>query len=305
MSDEVDPVLPGGENIRWMIHQGEKFYSLVDIIAFLTENEGQKRYKNPQRYWSDLKRRALSEDYAQVYAKIVRLKLPSSDGKAYLTDTANRETVLRIVQSVPSSTQKAEDIKLWLAESGEQRLQTFEQTQIDIEAERHKYRLEGRSEEWIEKRIQSILVRNELTQEWDERGARKEEYGLLTNTIAKGTFDLTPQQHKEVKGLRKENLRDHMTPMELVLTMLGEVTTTELHRDRESEGLPELQRDAKDGGAVAGRARQDIEKQLGTPVVSSQNFLQEPKKKRGKKQHLVPEGQKSLFLDQGSQDSNS
>jgi DNA-damage-inducible protein D len=279
---------------RWL--QGKMYFSLIDVVAALAETD------NPNRYWSDLKRKLITEGYEQVYEKIVRLKMLAPDGKMRLTDAVDRETIFRIVQSIPSA--KAEPFKLFLAESAEQRLQTLEQTQVDIEGERRKYRLEGRSEEWIEKRIQSILVRNELTQEWDERGARKEDYGVLTNTIAKGTFDLTPQQHKEVKGLKKDNLRDHMTPMELVLTMLGEVTTTELHRDRESEGLPKLQRDAQDGGAVAGRARQDIEKQLGMPVVSSQNFLQEPKKGRRKRQHLAPEGQNPLFLDQGSQNSN-
>jgi DNA-damage-inducible protein D len=175
-------VLPGADKIRKVWHQEQWFYSVVDIIAFLTES------KNPQRYWSDLKRRVSSEGFEQLYEKCVRLKMPSSDGKAYLTDAADRETIFRIVQSVPSP--RAEPLKCWLAEAGEQRLQTLERTQVDIEAERRKYRLKGYSEEWIEKRIQSILVRNELTQEWDERSAEKKDYGLLTDTIARGTFEV-------------------------------------------------------------------------------------------------------------------
>jgi hypothetical protein len=204
--------------------------------------------------------------------------MPAPDGKQRITDAADRETIFRIVQSVPSP--RAEPLKLWLAEAGEQRLQTLERTQVDIEAERRKYRLKGYPEEWIEKRIQSILVRNELTQEWDERGAEKKDYGLLTDTIARGTFEVSTQEHKQLKELKKENLRDHMTPMELVLTMLGEETTTELHRERDSQGTPELRRDAKDGGDVAGRARKDIEQQLGAPVVSPENYLDNTRQKQ-------------------------
>lgn len=194
------------KSIRKVWYDERWFYSIIDIIAYLTESQ------NPNRYWSDVKRKLVSEGYDQVYEKIVRLKMPAPDGKQRLTDVADRETIFRIVQSVPSP--KAEPLKLWLAESGEQRLQTIEQTQVDIEAERRKYRLKGYSEEWIEKRIQSIMARNELTQEWDERGAEKKDYGPLTDTIAKGTFGLGTQAHKQHKGLKKENLRDHMTPME-------------------------------------------------------------------------------------------
>ena len=263
---------PGAPNIRKEWQNGEWYYSVVDIVAYLTESD------NPRRYWSDVKRRVASEGFAQVYANCVRLKLTAPDGKSYLTDTANRETVLRIVQSIPSTKQRGEDMKLWLAESGEQRLETIERTQIDIEAERRKYRLQDRSEDWIEKRIQSILARNELTQEWDDRGAEKKDYGPLTNEIARGAFDLDVAGHKSVKSLKPaHSLRDHMTPMEPVLTMLGEVTTTELHRERDSQGVPQLHRDAKDGGAVAGRARKDIEQQLGTRVVSPENYLQAKK----------------------------
>jgi hypothetical protein len=272
----------GRKPIRQQWYQGRLYYSLVDVAAALSDTD------NPNRYWSDLKRKLLGEEKAiQTYEKIVRLKMLASDGKLRGTDAGDREMVLRILQSISSP--YAEPFKLFLAQSGEQRLQTIERTQIDIEAERRRYRLQGRPEDWIEKRIQSILVRNELTQEWDERGAEKKDYAPLTNDIAHGTFDLDVAAHKAEKSLKPaHNLRDHMTPMELVLTMLGEVTTTELHRERDSQGVPLLRRDAKDGGAVAGRARKDIEQQLGTPVVSKEKYLPKPKQ----------EPQLSLFEDE-------
>lgn len=279
--------------VRYRWYQGKMYYSLIDVVAALTGTD------NPNRYWSDLKRKLIAEGYDQIYEKIVRLKMRAPDNKLRLTDAVDRETVFRIVQSL--STVKAEPFKLFLAQAGDQVIQEFDDPEISIEKAREAFRLKGMPEEWIEKRIQSILVRNELTQEWDERGAQKQDYGILTDTIAKGTFHLTTQEHKQRKGLKRENLRDHMTNMELVLTMLGEVTTTELHRDRESQGVPELQRDAKDGGAVAGRARQDIERQLGTPVVSNQNYLAPPKRSLQKKRKELPP---SLFPEQG-QDNNA
>ncbi len=251
--------------IRRVWYKETWYYSVVDVIAVLTES------KNAKRYWSDLKRRVASEGYAQLYAICVQLKMPGQDGKGYMTDGADTTTLLRIIQSIPSP--KAEPFKDWLAQVGNERLQEMENPELAVERWRNDYRQLGYPEDWIEKRIQSILVRNELTQQWDIRGAEKRHYSILTAEIAKATFGMTPKQHQAFKDLQKENLRDHMTPMELVLTMLGEVTTTELHRDRESQGISELQRDAKDGGSVAGRARKDIENQLGTSVISSQNYL--------------------------------
>lgn len=253
------------QKIRKQWYQDRWFFSIIDVITALT------RSKNPRRYWSDLKRKLIADGYVQLYEKIVQLKMPSEDSKMYLTDTADTEALLRIIQSIPSP--KAEPFRLWLAQIGTERIQEMRDPAITIERIRDDYRRPGRSEDWIEKRIRSILVRNELTQEWDERGAHKKDYGVLTNIIAKETFGIGPQEHKELKKLQKENLRDHMTPVELVLTMLGEVTTTELHRERDSQGTPTLRHDAKDGGAVAGRAREDIEQQLGTNVVSPNNYL--------------------------------
>lgn len=278
MPDEKKPettiALFESNTIRQAWHNDRWFFSVIDVIAALTES------RNARRYWSDLKRKLEDEGYTQLYENIVQLKMKSpSDGKMYETDAADTTTLLRVIQSVPSP--KAEPFKRWLAEVGNQRLEEINNPEAALERMRNDYRKLGRSEEWIEKRIQSILVRNELTQEWDIRGAQKRHYALLTSEIAQATFGMSIQDHKDLKSLKtRHNLRDHMTPMELVLTMLGEVTTTELHRDRDSQGIPELQRDAKDGGAVAGRARKDIESQTNTPVVSPQSYLEDKDKQK-------------------------
>jgi DNA-damage-inducible protein D len=269
MDDEemnsTDLALFESQTIRKVWHQDRWFFSVIDVVTALTESE------RARKYWSDLKSKLFAEGYVEVSARIGHLKMLSPDGKMRATDAADTETLLRIIQSIPSP--KADPFKRWLAQVGTERIQEIQNPEVAIERMRDDYRRLGRPEDWIEKRIQSILVRNELTHEWDERGAQKKDYGVLTNIIAKETFDIEPQVHKEIKGLQKENLRDHMTPMELVLTMLGEVTTTELHRERDSQGVPKLRRDAKDGGAVAGRAREDIEQQLGAKVVSPDNYL--------------------------------
>lgn len=179
--------------VRYCWYQGKMYYSLIDVVAALTGTD------NPNRYWSDLKRKLIAEGYDQVYEKIVRLKMRAPDNKLRLTDAVDRETVFRIVQSI--STAKAEPFKLFLAQAGDQTIQEYEDPEISIERAREAFRLKGMPEEWIEKRIQSILVRNELTQEWDERGAQKKDYGILTDTIAKGTFNLTTQEHKQIKRL--------------------------------------------------------------------------------------------------------
>ena len=253
------------KTIRRQWYKETWYYSIIDVINSIVETE------NANRYWSDLKRKLFKEGYDQVYEKIVRLKMLAPDGKLRLTDAADTPTLLRMIQSIPSP--RVEPLKRWLAQVGTERLEEMENPELAVERWRNDYRRLGYPEDWIDKRIQSILVRNELTNEWDMRGSEKRHYGILTAEIAKATFGVTPKQHQAFKGLQKENLRDHMTPMELVLTMLGEVTTTELHRERDSQGVPQLQRDPNEGGAVAGRARRDIEAQLGMPVVSPNNYL--------------------------------
>lgn len=194
---------------------------------------------------------------------------------------ANTEGLFRIIQSIPSP--KAEPFKRWLAKVGHERIQEIENPELAQERMKQLYEQKGYPKEWIDKRLRGIAVRQDLTDEWQNRGARNSlEYAILTNEIMQGAFELKVEEYKAVKGLERENLRDHMTDIELILTMLAEATTTKLHRDRDSQGFEPLKKDAKDGGAVAGRTRKDIEDQSGTKVVNSANFKELPLKKRNK-----------------------
>jgi hypothetical protein len=223
-------------------------------------------------------RLAESEGFAEVYAKCVQMKLPAPDGKLRETDCAHTETVFRIIQSIPSP--NAEPFKQWLAKVGKERLDEIQDPELALGRMRQLYEQKGYPKDWIDKRVRGIAVRQALTQEWDTRGvASNLEYAILTNEIMQGTFDLTVEQHKKVKRLKKENLRDHMNDLELILTMLAEAATTKITQDRDSQGLPKLKQDAKDGGAVAGRTRKDIELQSGKKVVTSNNFLPQKKGK--------------------------
>lgn len=186
------------------------------------------------------------------------LKLEASDGKRYATDCASTETVFRLIQSIPSP--KAEPFKRWLAKVGYERIQEIEDPELATKRTKEIYKAKGYPKAWIEKRMRGIAIRDELTDEWQNRGARgNEEYAILTAEISKATFGMNPSEYKKYKGLKRENLRDHMTDLELILNMLGEATTTKLTRDRDSKGFPKLKKDAKEGGAVAGRTRKDIE----------------------------------------------
>jgi hypothetical protein len=236
-------------------------------VAVLTE---QADFKKAQSYWTTLKSRLKQEGNESV-TKCDKLKMQSADGKYYFTDAADVETILRLIQSVPSK--KAEPIKLWLAEVGYERIKEIENPELAAQRARDIYRAKGYPEAWIEKRMRGIEVRETLTNEWKNRGAKENvEFTILTNEIMKGAFDMTAEGYKKLKGLKRENLRDHMIDMELILTMLGEATTTTIHQARNSKGLPALKNDAKDGGDVAGRTRKDIEKQTGKLVISKNNF---------------------------------
>ena len=214
--------------------------------------------------------------------KIGQLKLQSSDGKFYTTDCANSETLFRIIQSIPSP--KAEPFKRWLAKVGKERLEEIENPELAMGRMQELYEKKGYPKEWIDKRLRGIAVRQDLTDEWKQRGAsNSQEFAILTNEIMHGTFALKVDEYKQVKALAHENLRDHMTDIELILTMLAEATTTKLHRDRDSKGMTPLKKDAKDGGAVAGRTRKDIERQTGKPVISPDNFKPLAGKKMTKK----------------------
>jgi prophage antirepressor-like protein len=254
-----------GTQIRKIMHEGEWWFSIIDIIEVLTGNG------RPRKYWSDLKKKLILEGYLEVSEKIGQLKMMSSDGKMRATDCANTETMFRVIQSIPSP--KVEPLKQWLARVGYERLEEIENPELSMERMQALYQKKGYPKEWIDKRMRGIAVRQDLTDEWKKRGAKTSlEYAILTNEIMQGALDLKVDEYMQVKGLARENLCDHMTDIELILTMLGEATTTKLHRDRDSQGLEPLKKDAQEGGAVAGSTRKDIEKRSGKPVVTSDNF---------------------------------
>ena len=254
-----------GKRIRKTIHNNEWWFSIIDVIDVLTDSS------IPKRYWSDLKRKLITEGYSELYEKIVQLKFAAADGKFYATDCANTETMFRIIQSIPSP--RVEPLKRWLAKVGKERIDEIEDPQLAMERMKGLYEKKGYPKDWIDKRLRGIAVRQDLTDEWNNRGVQTNtEFAILTNEIMQGTFDLKVEEYKELKKLKRENLRDHMNDIELILTMLAEATTTKLTRDRDSKGFVPLKKDAKEGGGVAGRTRKDIEKRSGKKVVSSENF---------------------------------
>jgi DNA-damage-inducible protein D len=264
-----------GKHIRKTHHQDEWWFAVIDIVEVLTGSS------IPKRYWSDLKRKLAKEGFSELYEKIVQLKFAAADGKFYATDCANTETMFRIIQAIPSP--KVEPLKRWLARVGKERIDEIENPELAMARMQELYEKKGYPKEWIYKRLRGIAVRQDLTDEWKNRGAKNNlEYAILTNEIMQGAFDLKVEEYKAVKGLERENLRDHMTDIELILTMLAEATTTKLHRDRDSKGFAPLRKDAQDGGAVAGRTRKDIEAQSGTKVVSNSNYKEVAHKKARK-----------------------
>jgi hypothetical protein len=256
-----------GKQIRKAIHQGEWYFSIIDIVAVLTESP------NPRRYWSNLKiQLSENEGFGQLYSKTVQLKLLASDGKMRETDTANTETVFRIIQSIPSS--KAEPFKRWLAKVGYERIQEIEDPELAAKRSRAIYKAKGYPDDWIEKRMRGIAIREQLTNEWEKRGVKEDrEYAILTAEIAEATFGLKPSDHKKLKGLQRQNLRDHMTDLELIFTMLGEASTTEIAVRKDAQGFRQNKKAAKEGGEIAGDARRALEKKSGYKVVSKSNFL--------------------------------
>ena len=254
-----------GSRIRslWNEDEEEWYFSVVDVVAVLTESN------HPRRYWSDLKRKLQAEG-SQVYDKIVHLKMKASDGKLRMTDAATTSQILRIVQSIPSP--KAEPFKLWLAQVGAERIEETIDPEQGISRALETYLKKGYSPEWVNQRLQAISVRKELTDEWTERGVSKgSEFAILTDEISQAWSGMTTRQYKNHKGLTKENLRDNMSTLELVLNMLAEATTTELSKAEEPEAFDESKEIARRGGSVAGNARKEIEAQTGKPVVTSKN----------------------------------
>ena len=229
-----------GKTIRKIIFNKEWWFSIVDIIEALTDSLDAKDY------WYRMKIRVKSEDGIQLSTICRQLKLEASDGKKYQTDCADTEGIFRIIQSVPSP--KAEPLKRWLAKVGYERIQEIENPELATKRTRLLYKLKGYPEDWIEKRMRGIVIREELTAEWQTRGAALErDYEILTAEISKATFGVTPNEYKKIKGLKRHNLRDHMDDFELILTMLGERTTTEIHRIKNTKGLPRLKDDARAG----------------------------------------------------------
>ncbi len=251
----------------WDPEKEEWYFSIVDVCEVLSGTD------NPRRYWSDLKRKLKSEGSVELYEKIVQLKMTAPDGKKRLTDVANTEQLLRIIQSIPSP--KAEPFKLWLAQIGRERIEETIDPELTIDRALETYLRKGYSHEWINQRLQAIQVRKELTDEWDARGVQKGvEYAILTDEITKAWSGMNTRQYKNLKGLKKENLRDNMTTLELVLNMLAEATTTEISRQKAPEGLRENVEVARSGGKVAGDARKAIEQQTGVPVITSKSAAQ-------------------------------
>jgi hypothetical protein len=271
-----------GKEVRKEIHNGEWYFSVVDVVEILTNSP------DAGAYWRKLKQR-LIEEGSQVVTFCHGLKLTASDGKKYLTDCADTEGMFRIIQSIPSP--KAEPLKRWLAKTGFERVQEIENPELATKRTRVLYKLKGYSDEWIEKRMRGIAIREELTDEWKNRGAREEkDYEILTAEVSKAAFGVTPNEYKKIKGLKRENLRDHMDDFELIFTMLGERSTTEIHRTEDSKGLSKLVSDANAGGKIAGNARKALEKRLKRTIVSGNNYLKESesqKRLRGKSRTVI------------------
>ncbi len=261
-----------GKEIRKTIHNDEWWFSVVDVCAVLTKSA------DPGAYWRKLKQR-LKQEGSEVVTFCHGLKLVAPDGKFRKTDCANTEGIFRIIQSIPSP--KAEPFKRWLAKVGYERVQEIEDPELATKRTRALYKAKGYSDDWIEKRMRGIAIREELTDEWKEREVRREkEYAILTAEIAKAAFGVTPGEHKKLKRLIRENLRDHMTDLELIFSMLGEASTTEITRVDDARGFKESKRAAHKGGEVAGKARKDLERKTRKKVVSPENYLDIPQKRR-------------------------
>lgn len=269
MSEQEKIQLFEDQKIRtaWDEDKEEWYFSVVDVIRVLTGSE------NPRRYWSDLKRKLKAEGAVELYEKIVQFKMTAPDGKMRLTDVANTEQLLRIMQSVPSP--KAEPIRAWLAEVGRERIEETIDPEQAIDRALETYLKKGYDPDWVHQRLLSIRIRNELTDEWQRRGVEKgREFAILTDEISRAWSGMTTRQYKNLKGLKKENLRDNMSDTELVLTMLAEASTRDISKASKPAGFDESVKVAKRGGNVANVARQQLEAETGQPVITSQNAVQ-------------------------------
>ena len=265
MSNEQNKLIAfEDKEIRRIWHEEEWWFSVIDVVGVLTES------KNPSSYWRTLKTR-LKKEGSQVATKCSKLKLASSDGKKYKTDCANVEIIFRLIQSIPSP--NVEPFKQWLAKVGYERVQEIENPELAAQRARDNYKALGYDAEWIDKRLQSINVRSQLTDEWKNRDVKEGiEYSILTAEIFRAAFGVAPSEHKEIKGLKRENLRDHMTDLELIFTMLAETTTKNKAIEKDAKGFHENRKAAIEGGAATGKALETYEKETGAQVVSSDNY---------------------------------
>ena len=267
----------------------EWFYSIIDIVAILTDST------LPKRYWSDLKIKLKSEGF-ELYDKIVQLKFKSSDGKYYLTDCADKKIIFRIIQSIPSK--KAEPFKLWLAKVGSERIDEIENPELAQERMKEIYKKKGYSKAWIDKRLRGIAVRQDLTDEWKIRGVEEQsDFAILTAEISKASFGMTPNEYRKFKKLKNENLRDHMTDLELIFSMLGEASTSEIERTQNPERFEEHIKVSRIGGEIAKNARKELEQETGEDVVSEENYLKEEEKETRKKKKKKEKEKKKELLE--------
>ncbi len=274
MEDKNKLVVFQDKKIRRIWYNEKWYFSIVDIIAVLTESD------NPQVYWRVLKKR-LKDEGNETVTNCNALKMPAVDGKLRLTDIGNTKEIFRLIQSIPSP--RAEPFKQWLAQVGYERIEEIENPELGQDRIKEYYELKGYPKEWIDKRLRGISVRQELTDEWNDREIKtQKEFSILTNEISKATFGKTVGEYKDFKQLKKknQNLRDHMTDWELILTMVGEKATTDITREKDSQGFEECRESANKGGNIAKRTRVDIESNIGKSIISRDNYLPKQKEKK-------------------------
>ncbi len=264
-----------GQKIRRIWNDGQWFFSVVDVVGALTDSVDAKDY------WYRLKQREKEGSGIELSTFCRQLKLVSADGKFYETDCANTESMFRIIQSIPSP--KAEPFKRWLAKVGYERIQEINNPELAQDRVKEYYELKGYPKDWIDKRLRGIAIRQDLTDEWKSRGVQEEtDFAILTNEISKATFGKTVGEYRQFKGLDKpnQNLRDHMTDWELILTMVGEKATTDITIAKEAKGFPQLKHTAKEGGDIAKNTRKELEQKIGKSIVSNENYLDLAEKKK-------------------------
>jgi hypothetical protein len=263
----------GAKQIRRAWVDGQWYFSVIDIVGALTDSA------SPPKYWDAMKRREEESSGVDLSTFCRKVRLTGADGKMYASEAVHTEAAFRIIQSIPSP--KAEPFKRWLAKVGYQRVQEIENPELAQQRMRKLYQDKGYPDDWIEKRVRGIAVRDELTGEWQKRGIQEQkDFAILTGEISKATFGLTPGEYKKLKGLKRENLRDHMTDLELIFTMLGEAATTEIARNTDAQGFVKNKRVAREGGTVAGNARRQLEAKSGRKVITRDNYLiDKPKRK--------------------------